>query len=592
MANVVHGLPATTAAMPPAPLGYPPPHFHPGLLPPPHLGSAFGPVAPPPFWPAPVGPLPGASPSSVPAPFPPGSGCLPTTTAPKQPTKKAPALPLGRPLCPPRGPVVCDQPNCSKTYTGPNAVSNIKRHKANVHHIPLSQQPRLTRWDRYPNRPKTEQDRRERMLEAKRKYARKARARQKAAELAQQQVQHQVQQQGAPVVPLNPKQEAGQEQVQGGILLPNSSTPLQGQVPLPLVPGAAPAQPRPRFLGPAAHNNNPAAPPMLFCTPPPDTSPMMFAPPPRSLSVPNQTVPLPPVSTLVASWFNDRSPGSRSVPQAQDVPQGVQATNPLGLQMGLNPYNLTPNAHHWSLPPNSTHLVPPPPPTTGLTPDWTSSSVHSSPFSSASSIPPGLNENERWFSPISPLPSESPTMFTTPASTSTIHSYPDPPSLLPLSSTPQVGPSGPSGPPSGPPSAQGHSNQELEQAVAYASLAPTGLDSGEGKLEVWGFLPEMGDTSPNWDQSTSLTSADDSHTTSTQIITPARPDAPQGVSDLLAKVKQEPFPDMWYTPLTESKSWGLEADEQARWPSVAVPLMSGIHGLKLDLGGGGRWCLG
>lgn len=70
---------------------------------------------------------------------------------------------------------------CDKTYQGKHARSIWRRHLSDKHKIPLSTQPRRTRWDNDANRPKTEEERRERTLESKRRWARKNRAAKKAA---------------------------------------------------------------------------------------------------------------------------------------------------------------------------------------------------------------------------------------------------------------------------------------------------------------------------------------------------------------------------------------------------------------------------
>ncbi|GAA6061881.1 hypothetical protein JCM10212_000522 [Sporobolomyces blumeae] len=67
-------------------------------------------------------------------------------------------------------------PNCDKVYKGKHARSIWRRHLQDKHGIPLSQQPRRTRWDNDANRPKSEEERRARTLDSKRKWARKNRA--------------------------------------------------------------------------------------------------------------------------------------------------------------------------------------------------------------------------------------------------------------------------------------------------------------------------------------------------------------------------------------------------------------------------------
>ncbi|GAA5966173.1 hypothetical protein JCM21900_002985 [Sporobolomyces salmonicolor] len=67
-------------------------------------------------------------------------------------------------------------PQCDKVYKGKHARSIWRRHLQDKHGIPLSQQPRRTRWDNDANRPKSEEERRARTLDSKRKWARKNRA--------------------------------------------------------------------------------------------------------------------------------------------------------------------------------------------------------------------------------------------------------------------------------------------------------------------------------------------------------------------------------------------------------------------------------
>ncbi|ORY74509.1 hypothetical protein BCR35DRAFT_306643 [Leucosporidium creatinivorum] len=67
-------------------------------------------------------------------------------------------------------------PQCDKVYKGKHARSIWRRHLQDKHGIPLSSQPRRTRWDNDANRPKSEEERRARTLDSKRRWARKARA--------------------------------------------------------------------------------------------------------------------------------------------------------------------------------------------------------------------------------------------------------------------------------------------------------------------------------------------------------------------------------------------------------------------------------
>lgn len=75
-------------------------------------------------------------------------------------------------------------PYCDKQYLGKHARSIWRRHLQDKHSIPLSQQPRRTRWDGDANRPKNAEERRQRMLESKRRWARKKRMQDKRARIA------------------------------------------------------------------------------------------------------------------------------------------------------------------------------------------------------------------------------------------------------------------------------------------------------------------------------------------------------------------------------------------------------------------------
>ncbi|KDE09007.1 hypothetical protein MVLG_00729 [Microbotryum lychnidis-dioicae p1A1 Lamole] len=64
---------------------------------------------------------------------------------------------------------------CDKIYKGKHARSIWRRHLQDKHGIPLASQPRRTRWDNDANRPKSEEERRARTLDSKRRWARKNR---------------------------------------------------------------------------------------------------------------------------------------------------------------------------------------------------------------------------------------------------------------------------------------------------------------------------------------------------------------------------------------------------------------------------------
>lgn len=72
----------------------------------------------------------------------------------------------------------CDY--CPKSYRGHHARSIWRRHLSDKHGIPLSDQPRRTRWDGDENRPKDDVERRTRTLASKRRWAQKQRAHLKA----------------------------------------------------------------------------------------------------------------------------------------------------------------------------------------------------------------------------------------------------------------------------------------------------------------------------------------------------------------------------------------------------------------------------
>ncbi|CED82547.1 hypothetical protein [Phaffia rhodozyma] len=66
---------------------------------------------------------------------------------------------------------------CDKIYTGKHARSIWRRHLSDKHKIPLSAQPRRTRWDKVDDRrPKTDEERRARSLASKRRWAKRKRA--------------------------------------------------------------------------------------------------------------------------------------------------------------------------------------------------------------------------------------------------------------------------------------------------------------------------------------------------------------------------------------------------------------------------------
>jgi hypothetical protein len=61
---------------------------------------------------------------------------------------------------------------CNKLYRGKNARSILRRHLKTKHNF---NPPRGTRWDNDPNRPKTDEERRSRVLESKKRWAQKSR---------------------------------------------------------------------------------------------------------------------------------------------------------------------------------------------------------------------------------------------------------------------------------------------------------------------------------------------------------------------------------------------------------------------------------
>ncbi|WWC70530.1 uncharacterized protein I206_104481 [Kwoniella pini CBS 10737] len=68
---------------------------------------------------------------------------------------------------------------CSKTYDGKNARSVARRHLQDKHGVPLSVQKRRSRWDYETDRPKSQEDAKERNLKSKRDWINKHRHMQK-----------------------------------------------------------------------------------------------------------------------------------------------------------------------------------------------------------------------------------------------------------------------------------------------------------------------------------------------------------------------------------------------------------------------------
>ncbi|BGP24103.1 proteophosphoglycan ppg4 [Rhodotorula toruloides] len=113
------------------------------------------------------------------------SSSKPTPT-PRAPSSKASSTEPSTFLAPsytlnPAGPASNSEidfecPHCDKKYRGKHARSIWRRHLQDKHGIPLSAQPRRTRWDNDANRPKSEEEKRARTLDSKRRWARKNRA--------------------------------------------------------------------------------------------------------------------------------------------------------------------------------------------------------------------------------------------------------------------------------------------------------------------------------------------------------------------------------------------------------------------------------
>ncbi|KAM0789130.1 hypothetical protein ACM66B_003183 [Microbotryomycetes sp. NB124-2] len=74
--------------------------------------------------------------------------------------------------------------HCDKVYQGKHARSIWRRHLQDKHGIPLSQQPRRTRWDNDASKVKTEEERHSSVLNSKRQWARKSRAAKRAEKSA------------------------------------------------------------------------------------------------------------------------------------------------------------------------------------------------------------------------------------------------------------------------------------------------------------------------------------------------------------------------------------------------------------------------
>ncbi|KAG9299528.1 hypothetical protein G9A89_020699 [Geosiphon pyriformis] len=77
--------------------------------------------------------------------------------------------------------------HCEHTYKGKNARTILRRHLKEKHGAEL---PRGTRWDNDPSRPKTDQERRQRMLDSKKRWAQKERAKRSAQKKAVQRPDH------------------------------------------------------------------------------------------------------------------------------------------------------------------------------------------------------------------------------------------------------------------------------------------------------------------------------------------------------------------------------------------------------------------
>ncbi|KAJ9092747.1 hypothetical protein QFC19_008599 [Naganishia cerealis] len=99
------------------------------------------------------------------------------------PPSAYPHLRPGDTVTDPNTPHIHGCPYCNKVYRGQHARSICRRHQMSKHGIELEVQVKKSRWDNNPNRPATEQEKHQRTLESKRRWAAKDRKRRRCAKL-------------------------------------------------------------------------------------------------------------------------------------------------------------------------------------------------------------------------------------------------------------------------------------------------------------------------------------------------------------------------------------------------------------------------
>lgn len=99
------------------------------------------------------------------------------------PVPVRPDLRPGDTINDPSNPNVHGCPYCEKVYTGQHARSICRRHQMSKHGIELDVQVKKSRWDNNPNRPATEEEKHQRTLESKRRWAAKDRRRRRCEKL-------------------------------------------------------------------------------------------------------------------------------------------------------------------------------------------------------------------------------------------------------------------------------------------------------------------------------------------------------------------------------------------------------------------------
>ncbi|KAI5453442.1 hypothetical protein NCC49_005919 [Naganishia albida] len=108
-----------------------------------------------------------------------------TTSGKKQnlPPSAYPHLRPGDTVTDPNTPHIHGCPYCNKVYRGQHARSICRRHQMSKHGIELEVQVKKSRWDNNPNRPATEEEKHQRTLESKRRWAAKDRKRRRCLKL-------------------------------------------------------------------------------------------------------------------------------------------------------------------------------------------------------------------------------------------------------------------------------------------------------------------------------------------------------------------------------------------------------------------------